>query len=567
MGWLLSLLAFLIGSSLGLDAMEEAACLSKELFPEDNSTRERINYKTSRSIDSLRNLAFNAYYQYCKEKKAPLTSLTVLAPDIAESQKKRIMTAYHAPAWFDIFGDLYKPAELALKGLKHTKMSPNNEFLFEFDESQTLIYPLDDLVPLKSTRLDGELIAVSLDSKYIMVRVKGGIDFYAIPDMDLSCSYRGPFDVESDLIVMNSDKTVQVIQGVKGKTDLPIPHYFVSSKSFEKIKELRNSYVFNIGGLGYKGKLIFWGSFVHKPDPHIIVPRTFARDAKGKCALMRTRFEGKWGSESHLYFCDFEKNEITTFIPHAVDAENALNKEVTEKIIACGSGQASINIKAGYFFAEIHSISSNGQFAALGNGNGDMFIFDISTLSRFRPWELLTLEHLKAYIRCPEAKLEENGTSEESAITQLAISSQGNLVLSLADLAAYRVTEGHLPWAMGEDGPFSATDNVVVRLHSWSGSQNISGLVRKAAKQNEIIRHIGFNKKGNKFFICSNKKFSVYTISELVPPFSWAEFDKLIPLIEAFTRGEDFSAGTQRGKQASDCISALADTSFKSALF
>ncbi len=88
MGWLLSLLAILIGSSLGLDAMEEAACLSKELFPEDNSTRERINYKTSRSIDSLRNLAFNAYCQHCKEKKPRCLHLLYLHQILPNHKRK-----------------------------------------------------------------------------------------------------------------------------------------------------------------------------------------------------------------------------------------------------------------------------------------------------------------------------------------------------------------------------------------------------------------------------------------------------------------------------------------------
>lgn len=72
--------------------------------------------------------------------------------------------------------------------------------------------------------------------------------------------------------------------------------------------------------------------------------------------------------------------------------------------------------------------------------------------------------------------------------------------------------------------------------------------------------------KGNKFFICSNKVFYVYTPSKFVPPFSWADFDKLIPLIEAYRRGEDFTTGAQKEKQASEFISSLTDINFKTAL-
>ena len=84
-------------------------------------------------------------------------------------------------------------------------MSVDKSIFCEFDESQTLIHELNSRGLEHMQRIEGKLIALSLDNKYLLLNDTKGYFFIEMRTWKRIASYDGPYDKDKDALVLNPE--------------------------------------------------------------------------------------------------------------------------------------------------------------------------------------------------------------------------------------------------------------------------------------------------------------------------------------------------------------------------
>ena len=505
----------------------------KHLDPGDSSQKGSISYSNPHPIPSLRDIAFQALINYTQQKKIPYEVVDQLPKDLKDLSKKRLAGLYGA-FWFELFGANYKP-EVTVLEQEGTKISPDRRYLFVYGNNKTCVYQLNDIIPKKLSELAGEFHAVTIDSKFIMVTVEGGCDFYTLPALELFLHYEGPFNKKLDVLLVSEKAEIFLVEKSLACVG---SEYIITQKDYETFNKHLNCYVFSTMDIAYKTELLFWGD---SRGRSYAIPRSMLMVDNQPCALVRTEFEGQSAKYMGIYLFDFKNKEKIIVVPNICSTDER-KSVLMEKVRAksCTPVIAEEVVPYGVFSPLANTISNNGRFIAVASDcSASIFLFDISDLCRFKHEDLMTMQHLIAYSYNQDAT-----NSAQQHISKLAVSNDGVKVISVADHAALKRQSSNgfdeSPHVLGIDGDITDKDQVFVRLHFFNKKGSVYGtessvLIKRVLKNNEVIRQVGFNEYGDKFFILSNKIYSIYTLSDLFPDRPCREMASMEPSIRKFT--------------------------------
>ncbi len=471
------ILILFIGFGISIVAMENG---NRELClpPKEITGPKNSSYKAPTSPQSLRALCINKLLSRHDVLNAArgvvFGGLHSVEKGLSADMKDDIKPTYYrnnAVELYKIFGELYKPFQEQLL-LPFTKTSHDNSYFFEFDDKKIFMYRIKSRgLERLGEQIEGKFIAVTIDSKYLLVQKTDGICVLSLPDLKLVAMLIERYDSERDLLIFEETKGCTILHDAfEIDTYQGFSWGIVYRADYAKLKAINPEAYVSIYGHGIQFKYLLYGKMKEEGGRQLLIfPRGFAFTANHDCALFQYehpeadyylhRGKGYTPGDPHeeLALCDFRARE----------------KVMLPQLWTIGS----------------LAITPDGRVAASGTGSK----ITISQLNK------LGMEHSFFALKSP--------TWEDSLSpiiwTQVAISPDGKLVLAVAD-------NRHLvPGGIEEDSYDDFACGITFLYNVANGSSVI-------LSERIPVRHIGFSDNNN-FFICTDHNFIIYSMTDFVP--------------------------------------------------
>ncbi len=445
---------------------------------------------------SLKRLAFARLIKDLLTTKGSLADLDTLhVPKEAAAYIRRELNRIFAVEWLRSCGKLYTPYSHKLSR-PFTMMSSDRSYFFEYDDISTIVYKMDDIYPIKILDIEGKLLAISLDSKYLLLKRQHGLIFYDLQRERICCSYDGPYQTNRDFLLF--DPTAAQCSPLSSIAYNTIPlttfrnHYTISNQ--EQVNELlshEDTYIFTIEGHGLPIRCLSYGQYLEEAQA-VVLPKCFWFSRNHGIAALFLYIISSWQEANTLYV---EGKAIP------------LHKEGRTSIYAFD------------FTQDIHRLALGGQ---------ESFLMSCPVTDATTEIDLRDPRHTHLKMNAekprkfgpPDCFTYESESTDDN-ILRLAISPNGDYILSIADWEEYM--EGHA---------VSAT----VRLHSVASHDLHEQYNHNYAllDNDACIQQFGFNKDGSKFFICTKTHFQIFDLTSFTPTLSYAQWEQVLSLLHSY---------------------------------
>ena len=498
-----------IGMNSIIYSMEQSAINAQNgvLPPVDSTWLHRcmlstLEAHTGESI-SLKRLAFARIIKNLLTTKGSLADLDTLAlPEDTARYCRKELNRIFAVEWLRSCGKLYTPHSQELCR-PFTMMSVDRSYFFEYDDTSTIVYTMDDIYPVKTLDIEGKLLAVSLDSKYLLLKRQQGLVFYDLQQERICCTYNGPYEANKDFLLF--DPATAHCSPLSCITYNTVPwnafrnHYRLSSQHLNELLKHKNAYIFTIEGHGLPTQCLSYGRYIAEFEAVVLPKRYWFSQKHGTAALH------------------------TTPVWHDDLLDTNIWQEEKGNILHIGSRIIPVEVKN---IADIYcfDLSHDMHHLVLGGYEGFLISCDLSeTAARI---DLRDPHHtyLKPYAKEKDTHWEADNTS----FLHLAASPDGRYLLSVGNWMEYEF--GYEESATNCDG--SAT----IRLHALASHDLQAPHNYNCVKiyENTFIPHFGFSNDGSKFFICTKTHFQIFDMASFAPILPYTQLQQILSLIHYF---------------------------------
>jgi hypothetical protein len=433
----------------------------------DQCNRDKDSTLAQRALTS-----FVKYLLITKKSLVDLDNLRV--PAQTAEAFKRWFNRIFAVEWFRCYGTHYEPHKCYMSK-PQVAISADHKYLFNYDQTSTVIYTVNDLFPEKYSEIEGSLISTSLDGKYLLLKCQQYTYFYDIGQEKVVCKYDGAYDDSKTFLIFDPVQTscsvTSNIRFVKAVGTCLCDHYVIPSQvEFEALQQIsENAYIFTVQGYGIPKQCILWAKYCEDLNAYML---------------------------PHRFHCDL--NGIITAL-----ILNADSLRVSPRCMLC---------------------SKNRTVEVEGPVHGGIRDFDIingKSMLAITTDECVasnTLHDSCETISFRDASCSFHYFKDCDFITQVAISGDGNFALTLDDPERlFKLPEFH---------------SKIVMLHSMIDRHVHKRFSYAIICSSEDIISFGFSSDSSKCFVCTLSSFYTYDLESFAPGLSYAQWEKILLLFK-----------------------------------